>query len=104
MQNDYRLNLRFRLDNPKEKQVTDYLQSLQGISRNKFVIEAIISYIEKQNTKALTIDDIRSIFKEELKAVSLVSAGNEVHQPKILTEEEQAENIQNVIEDLDMFK
>ena len=103
MQNDYRLNLRFRLDNPKEKQVADYLQSLQGISRNKFVIEAIISYIEKQNTKALTIDDIRSIFKEELKAVSLVSAGNATTPSKQLTEKEQAENIQNVIEDLDMF-
>ena len=103
MQNDYRLNLRFRLDNPKEKQVADYLQSLQGISRNKFVIEVIISYIEKQNTKALTIDDIRSIFKEELKAVSLVSAGNATTPSKQLTEKEQAENIQNVIEDLDMF-
>lgn len=104
MQNDYRLNLRFRLDNSKEKQVADYLQSLQGISRNKFVIEAIISYIEKQNTKALTIDDIRSIFKEELKAVSLVSAGNATTPSKQLNEKEQAENIQNVIEDLDMFK
>ena len=103
MQNDYRLNLRFRLDNPKEKQVADYLQSLQGISRNKFVIEVIISYIEKQNTKALPIDDIRSIFKEELKAVSLVSAGNATTPSKQLTEKEQAENIQNVIEDLDMF-
>ncbi|MBR1532591.1 MAG: hypothetical protein IJ643_11085 [Eubacterium sp.] len=92
------------MDNSKEKQVADYLQSLQGISRNKFVIEAIISYIEKQNTKALTIDDIRSIFKEELKAVSLVSAGNATTPSKQLTEKEQAENIQNVIEDLDMFK
>ena len=104
MQDDYRLNLRFKLDNPKEKQVAEYLQSLQGISRNKFVIEAIISYIEKQNTKALTIDDIRSIFKEELKAVSFVSAGNVKTSSKELTEEEQAENIQNVLEDLDVFK
>lgn len=103
MQNDYRLNLRFRLDNPKEKQVADYLQSLQGISRNKFVIEAIISYIEKQNTKALTIDDIRSIFKEELKAVAFVSVASNEMNTKELTEKEQAENIQNVIEDLDMF-
>ena len=103
MQNDYRLNLRFRLDNPKEKQVAEYLQSLQGISRNKFVIEAIISYIEKQNSKALTIDDIRSIFKEELKAVAFVSIGSNESNTKELTEKEQAENIQNVIEDLDMF-
>jgi len=103
MQNDYRLNLRFRLDNPKEKHAAEYLQSLQGISRNKFVIKAIISYIEKQNTKALTIDDIRSMFKEELKAVSFVSVSNQANQPKQLTEKEQAENIQNVIEDLDMF-
>ena len=103
MQNDYRLNLRFRLDNPKEKQVAEYLQSLQVISRNKFVIEAIISYIEKQNSKALTIDDIRSIFKEELKAVAFVSIGSNESNTKELTEKEQAENIQNVIEDLDMF-
>ena len=103
MQNDYRLNLRFRLDNPKEKHAAEYLQSLQGISRNKFVIEAIISYIEKQNTKALTIDDIRSMFKEELKAVAFVTVGNVTTLSRELTEEEQAENIQNVIEDLDMF-
>ena len=103
MQNDYRLNLRFRLDNPKEKQVAEYLQFLQGISRNKFIIEAIMSYIERQNTKALAIDDIRSIFKEELKAISLVSDGNVTTPSKQLTEEEQAENIHNVIEDLDIF-
>ena len=103
MPNDYRLNLRFRLDNPKEKQVAEYLQSLQGISRNKFVIEAIISYIEKQNTKALTIDDIRSMFKEELKAVAFASVASNEMNTKELTEKEQAENIQNVIEDLDMF-
>lgn len=103
MRNDYRLNLRFRLDNPKEKHAAEYLQSLQGISRNKFVIEAIISYIEKQNTKALTIDDIRSMFKEELKAVAFVTVGNVTTPSRELTEEEQAENIQNVIEDLDMF-
>lgn len=103
MRNDYRLNLRFRLDNPKEKHAAEYLQSLQGISRNKFVIEAIISYIEKQNTKALTIDDIRSMFKEELKAVAFVSVASNEMNTKELTEKEQAENIQNVIEDLDMF-
>ena len=103
MQNDYRLNLRFRLENPKEKQAAEYLQSLHGISRNKFVIEAVISYIEKQNTKALTIDDIRSMFKEELKAVAFVSIGSNESNTKELTEKEQAENIQNVIEDLDMF-
>ena len=103
MQNDYRLNLRFRLDNPKEKQAAEYLQSLQGISRNKFVIEAIILYIENQNSKALTVDDIRSIFKEELKAVAFVSVASNEMNTKELTEKEQAENIQNVIEDLDMF-
>jgi len=103
MQNDYRLNLRFRLDNPKEKYAAEYLQSLQGISRNKFVIETIISYIEKQNTKALTIDDIQSIFKEELKAVAFITVGSNESNTKELTEKEQAENIQNVIEDLDMF-
>jgi len=103
MQNDYRLNLRFRLDNPKEKQAAEYLQSLHGISRNQFIIDTILSYIEKQNTKALTIDDIRSMFKEELKAVAFVSVGSNKSNTKELTEKEQAENIQNVIEDLDMF-
>jgi hypothetical protein len=103
MQNDYRLNLRFRLDNPKEKQAAEYLQSLQGISRNQFIIDAVLSYIEKQNSKALTIDDIRSMFKEELKAVAFVSIGSNESNTKELTEKEQAENIQNVIEDLDMF-
>ena len=104
MSDDYRLNLRFRLDNPKEKQAAEYLQSLKGISRNQLVLEAILSYIEKQNEKMLTVDDIRNIFKEELKAASFVSAGNQVDLSKQLTEKEQAENIQNVIEDLDVFK
>lgn len=103
MQNDYRLNLRFRLDNPKEKQVSEYLQSLQGISRNQFIIDAVLSYIEKQNSKMLTVDDIRSMFKEELKAVAFVSVGSNESNTKELTEKEQSENIRNVIEDLDMF-
>ena len=104
MQNDYRLNLRFRLDNPKEKQAAEYLQSLHGISRNQFIIDTILSYIEKRNDNALTIDNIRSIFKEELNAVAFVTVGNVTTPSRELTEEEQAENIQNVIEDLDMFK
>ena len=103
MSDDYRLNLRFRLNNPKEKQAAEYLQSMKGKSRNQFVLEAILSFIEKQNEKTLTIDDIRSIFKEELKAVSSVSTGNDTTNAKSLTKKEQAENIQNVIEDLDMF-
>lgn len=104
MSDEYRLNLRFRLNNPKEKQAAEYLQSLKGKSRNQFILEAILSYIGKQNGKTLTIDDIRNIFKEELKAASFVSAGNQVNLSKQLTEKEQAENIQNVIEDLDVFK
>ena len=95
MSDEYRLNLRFRLNNPKEKQAAEYLQSLKGKSRNQFVLEVILSYIEKQNEKMLTVDDIRNIFKEELEAASFVSVSNEAQHTKQLTEKEQKENIQN---------
>ena len=44
VQNDYRINVRFRLDRPDEKEAAEYLNAL-GRSRNHFIVEAVINQI-----------------------------------------------------------
>ncbi len=100
MGKDYRLNLRFRLDCPEERKVAEYLQSLKGKSRNKFICDAILAYMEQQTEKTLSISDIRTVLQEELKAASFVSAGTKTGTD---SEEENAQNIQNILEDLKLF-
>ncbi|MBR2589316.1 MAG: hypothetical protein IKE65_00155 [Clostridia bacterium] len=101
MGNDYRLNLRFRLNCPKERKAAEYLKTLQGQSRNQFICDAILSYMEQQSGKTISISDIRTVLQEELKAVSFVSVGVK---PDTSDEEEAAQNnIQNLLEDLEMF-
>ena len=100
MGKDYRLNLRFRLDCPEERKVAEYLQSLKGKLRNQFICNAILSHMERQEGKPLSISDIRTVLQEELKAASFVSAGTKTGTDN---EEENAQNIQNILEDLKLF-
>ena len=99
MPNDYRINVRFHFNNPKEKAAAEYLQSLQGKSRNRFAVEAITAAINKKQASTFSLEDIRSIFKEELQNASFVSAGEHT-----ISENEKIENMQNVLSDLDMFE
>ena len=102
MKNDYRINVRFHLDNPEEKQAADYLRSL-GKSRNQFIVEAVTAFIRRENqSDSFSLDDIRQMFREELQAVSISQPQSEIQRSE-LSEQEQAENIQNILDDLAMF-
>ena len=102
MKDDYRINVRFHLDNPEEKKAADYLRSL-GKSRNQFIVEAVTAFIRRENqSDSFSLGDIRQMFREELQAVSISQPQSEIQRSE-LSEQEQAENIQNILDDLAMF-
>ena len=101
---DYRINVRFHDNVPAEKKAAEYLQALNK-SRNKFIVDAVIAYMNKENTDNDTLlENIRQIFREEVQTIAVVSA-----QPAAvavtpeLTKEQKAENAKNVLADLEMF-
>ena len=102
--NDYRINVRFHTDVPAEKKAAEYLQTLNK-SRNKFIVDAVISYMNKESTdNEALLENIRQIFREEVQTVAVVSAlPTAVAITAELTEEQKAENAKNVLADLEMF-
>ena len=56
--------------------------------------------MEQQTEKTLSISDIRTVLQEELKAACFVSAGTKTDTDN---EEEIAQNVQNILEDLKLF-
>ena len=100
----YRINVRFDLGKPMEKNVAQYLQSLDK-SRNAFIVAAVINEMQRQSSaNGFLLEDIRQVIREELQEVSFVAASPvfEQSQPE-LTEEQQAENEKSVLDDLEMF-
>ena len=101
---DYRINVRFHDDVPAEKKAAEYLQTLNK-SRNKFIVDAVIAYMNKESSDNETLlESIRQIFREEVQTVAVVSAlPTAVAATAELTEEQKAENAKNVLADLEMF-
>lgn len=107
---NYRINVRFNLEDDSERKAAEYLQELyckEKKSRNRFIVEAVTAYMERiaeKDTESL-LQSIREIFREEIQDISVsapterktAAAGTE------LTEEEQAENAASVLSDLEMF-
>ena len=109
MKSSYRINVRFDLRKEREKDAADYLVKLSekgGGTRNRFIIDAVIQAIQRQQSgTGFTLDDIRAAVREELKSVSFISTPTE-EQPSIsteLTEEEKKETEANVLSALAMF-
>ena len=101
---EYRINVRFDTEDPKQAEAVKFLQSLEH-SRNAFIVSAVLDAISSHTApNSITLEEIRRIIREELQEVSLVAAPF-VFQPvkAELTEEEQAENEKSVLEDLEMF-
>ena len=97
---DYRINVRFHDNVPAEKKAAEYLQTLNK-SRNKFIVDAVIAYMNKEITDN---ENIRQIFREEVQTVAVVSAPPAaVTVTMELTEEQKVENAKNVLADLEMF-
>lgn len=107
--NSYRLNVRFNLENDAEMRAVEYLQHLSKSGKktmNGFIVEAVIEKIKSQKAfRDFSLEDIRTVIREELQEVSFVSS----EQPKTvtvnteLTEEQKAENEKNILTDLEMF-
>ena len=109
MSNHYRLNVRFDLDDEAERRAAEYLAELnneKGKSRNRFIVEAVISFMERQTgDRDFTLDDVRQVVREELSEVSFVQPVSSEYgkADTELTEEQKAENEASVLSDLDAF-
>ena len=89
-----KMTLRFDLDNPEDRRAWEYLQRLNPASMNKAVL-AIISQAERSSRVQ---DMIRSIIREELAALNLLSV-----QP-VRTEPQNNDGVDDTIMDfLDNF-
>lgn len=104
----YRLNIRFDLTDESQRSIAERLQALDRKrygSINKFIIAAIGKAFDRNDSSTLTAEEVRSIIREELQDVAVVSAQPSQTQTVqlTLTEEEQAANEQSVLEDLEMF-
>ena len=99
MKNVYRLNVRFDLDDPVEREAAEFLNAYDGKSRNRFIVGAVMDAIHRNDGRDFTLADIQMMFREELQAVSIASPAAPME-----TSEEVAENeMQNVLDTLEMF-
>lgn len=104
--NTYRINLRFDLDDERERLAAEYLQQLPQrgkTTRNRFAVDALCAYISRveQDDKPL-LESIRQMFREEFSGMSIAQAVPAVQTVTTeLTEEEKEENRRNVLQDLD---
>ena len=80
VQDNYRINVRFRMDNPDEKQAAEFLIAL-GRSRNQFIVDAVINQISNQDhAPSLSLNNIRKVVREEFRAATValpIAASNE---------------------------
>ena len=104
--NVYRINLRFDLDDERERMAAEYLQQFPQrgkTTRNRFAVDALCAYISrmKQDDKPL-LESIRLLLREEFSGMSIAPAVPSVQTVNTeLTEEQKAENRRNVLQDLD---
>ena len=99
MKNVYRLNVRFDLDVPEEREVVKYLNAFDGKSRNRFIVGAVMDAIHRNDGRDFTLTDIQMMFREELQAVSIASPTASTETTEEVTETE----VQNVLDTLEMF-
>ena len=102
----YRINLRFDLNDERERLAAEYLQRLpqKGKStRNRFAVDALCSYISRveQDDKPL-LESIRQLLREEFSSVNVTPAAPAFQTAETeMTEAQQEENRKNVLQDLD---
>ena len=100
---DYRINVRFHDDVPAERKAAEYLKTLKK-SRNQFIVDAVIAYINNETSDSVLLENIRQIFREEVQAVAVISTPpTAVTVTTELTKEQEEENKRNILADLDMF-
>ena len=103
----YRLNVRFDLTKPQEREAAAYLNQLNEIdrkSRNRFIVEAITEQIRRRNAAyVFTLDDIRQVIQEEMQGRFVAVSTDLPTEKEELSEEQRAKNNAQVLSALDMF-
>ena len=99
MKNVYRLNVRFDLDDPVEREAAEFLNAYDGKSRNRFIVSAVMDAIHRNDGHDFTLADIQMMFREELQAVSVASSAAPMGTSEDVTENE----MQNVLDTLEVF-
>ena len=109
---EYRLNVRFRLEDDAQRRAAEFLEQLdrkQYGSRNAFAVQAICAFVEQildGNPNASLLGDIRQIFREEVSSLQMV-APPEDPAPKTLdvelTQAQKETNARNVLAALEAF-
>ena len=108
---EYRLNVRFRLDDDDQRRAAEFLEHLDRSefrSRNAFAVTAICTFVEQVldgNPNAALLGDIRQIFREEVSTLQLTAP--EETAPKTLdvelTQAQKKANARNVLAALEAF-
>ena len=104
--NMYRINLRFDLNDERERLAAEYLQQLPQrgkTTRNRFAVDALCAYISRidQDDKPL-LESIRQMLREEIGGASVTPTIPVIQAVNMeLTEEQKEENRHNVLQDLD---
>ena len=99
MKNVYRLNVRFDLDDPVEREAAEFLNAYDGKSRNRFIVDAVTDAIHRTDGHDFTLTDIQMMLREELQSVSIASSAAPMGPSEEVTETE----VQNVLATLEMF-
>lgn len=110
MKNTYRINTRFDLDDPVEKEAVEYLAALNQNGhqlRNKFIVEAVCEAVKrKTNNYCFSREDVREMLRDELGRAFMVFSGGNI-QPLPFTPDSPdmcQEDIDDaVLEDLSIF-
>ena len=108
---EYRINVRFNLENEPDRRMIDYLNTVKdkrGVSRNQFIISAIGAYIEETiqaDRDDTLVERLRNMFRDELNNVSFAPPSGNISAAQCvsITEDEKTANEQAVLDFLDEF-
>ena len=109
---EYRINVRFRLEDDAQRSAAEFLQQLdrtQFKSRNAFAVNAIcasVEQIQNGNPNAVLLGDIRQIFREEVSSLQVAAPPKDLAPRTLdveLTEMQKKANARNVLAALEGF-
>ena len=100
---DYRINVRFRLEDAQQRRVAEFLEDLDRArygSRNTFAVKAICAYvdeIQQGNPNAKLLEDIRRILREEVPARPAITEETPKTMDVTLTEAQKEQQAVNTL-------
>lgn len=109
MSRSYRINVRFDPEKPDEADLLNHLREVQKEKRCSFsrlIIMILKEYLSKSDQYPFTLEDIRTVIREELENISMMPTASPAlfsSEDILLSEKEQYENDRSVLEDLEMF-